>query len=208
MDGRISTSGQESPTRRRRRIALAGGALALALVIAVGTYLAWRTPKDSPEQTVVTIASAAMSGDADTVAASIDTSSLVDSAVDEVFSDADEHRALISQYLKTHPNVTEDQVKQKARASLDEEIREHVKSGTLPKRVPLGDESLKALAAKVLARRSVRSVKVDGDIAHVTVAVPYKGKTLGVKVRMRHSGDTWKVDRVENLSDVMRQAGY
>ena len=115
---------------------------------------------------------------------------------------------MLSEYLKTHPGVTESQIKEKARTSLDVEIREHVESGTLPKRIPLGSRSLKSLAAEAYARGSVRSVEVDGDVAHVVVAVPYKGKTLNVKVRMRRSGDSWKVDKIENLAAVLKQAGY
>jgi TolB-like protein len=34
------------------------------------------------------------------------------------------------------------------------------------------------------------------------------GKTLSVKVRMRRTGDAWKIERVENLADVLKQAGY
>ncbi len=100
-----------------------------------------------------------MKGDADKVAASLDTSAIVNSAVDEVFSSTAETHAVLSEYLKTHPDVTESQVKAKARASLDQEIREHVEAGTLPKRIPLGSSSLKALAAQAYARGSVRSVK-------------------------------------------------
>jgi hypothetical protein len=42
----------------------------------------------------------------------------------------------------------------------------------------------------------------------VVVTVPYKGKTLRVRLRMKPSGDKWKIDKVENLSDVLKQAGY
>lgn len=149
-----------------------------------------------------------MRGDADTVADSIDTTSIVDSAVDQVLSSTNERPALLAEYLRTHPDVTQDQLKSKAHATLDEEIREHVKSGTLPKRIPIGSGSLKALVAAAYTRRSIRSVNIVGNVAHVVVTVPYKGRTLTVKVRMRRSGTSWKVDEIENLASVLRQAGY
>jgi hypothetical protein len=194
----------------RKRIAIGVGVLGMVLVLSAAGYLAWDATqnKNTPERAVSGIASAAMKGDADKVAASLDTSAIVNSAVDEVFSSTEETHAVLSEYLKTHPDVTESQVKAKARATLDQEIREHVESGTLPKRIPIGSSSLKALAAQAYARGSVRSVRVDGDVAHVVVAVPYKGKTLNVKVRMRRAGDTWKIDKIENLADVLKQAGY
>jgi hypothetical protein len=204
VDDRVLPTAERPPFWTRTRTAVAAGALALAVVLAVGGGLVWRSQQTSPAETVTTIASAAMKGDADSVAASIDTTSLVDSAVDDVFSSAEQTSALVSDYLKKHPGAT----KAKARATVDEEIREHVQSGTLPKRIPIGSDSLKALVAGALARKSVRSVKVDGNIAHVVVTVPYKGKRLTVKVRMRRSGSTWKVDRIENMASVLKQAGY
>ena len=87
-------------------------------------------------------------------------------------------------------------------------MREHVESGALPKRIPLPSGTVKQLAAKAFARGAVRSVRVEGSHAHVLVVAPYKGKSLKVWVRMTRSGDKWKVDRVENLSDVLTQAGY
>ena len=155
---------------------------------------------DSPQRS--------LRGDADAVAASVDTTELVDSAVSDVLSDSQEQHAIIEQYLLAHPGATEQSIKSKARALLNEEMREHVESGTLPKRIPLPNGTIKQLAAKAFARGSVRSVRVEGRHAHVLVVVPYKGKTLKVRVRMTRSGDKWKVDRVENLSSVLKQAGY
>jgi hypothetical protein len=211
----VSVEDQGNLTERpsssaRKRTAIGIGVLAAVLVLSAAGYAAWDATqnRNTPERAVSGIASATMKGDADKVAASLDTSAIVNSAVDEVFSSPEETHAVLSEYLRTHPDVTESQLKAKARASLDEEIREHVEAGTLPKRIPLGSRSLKALAAEAYARGSVRSVKVDGNVAHVVVAVPYKGKTLNVKVRMRRSSDTWKIDRVENLAAVLKQAGY
>ncbi len=191
------------------RNALLAGPLALVLAMSIAGYLGWRAPDDSPREALAGIASAAVEGDVDTVIASIDTTSLVDSAVDEALSQTDERRAaLVARYLATHPDTTGDSIKTKARSLVDEEIREHVESGTLPKRIPLGNESLKELAAKAYARGSVRSVRIDGNVAHVVVTVPFKGKMLRVHLRMKRAGDTWKIDKVENLSDVLKQAGY
>jgi hypothetical protein len=194
---------------RRNRTTILVGTLAAVLVGAVGGYFAWRVRTSSPTDALTSIASSAMKGDADSVAASIDTTSIVDSAVDDVFSASDERRsALLSDYLRTHPDTTQEQLKTKARKLVDEEIREHVKAGTLPKRIPLGSSKLKALVAEAMARKSVQSVKIDGNIAHVVVTVPFRGKTLTVRVRMRRSGTTWKVDRIENMASVLKQAGY
>jgi len=207
VDDQTDTAQQQSSTRRTRWV-LWSAALAAILVIGAGAILLRGWPSSAPESAISGIATAAIRGDSDAVAASIDSSSLVNTAVDDVFSDADERRALISAYLSKHPGVTEDQVKVKARELFDQEIREHVEDGTLPKRIPLGATSLKLLAAKVLVKRSVKSIEVDGDVAHVTVDVPYKGKTLSVQLRMTQSGGTWKVDQVENLNDVLDEAGY
>ncbi len=208
MDRQTDALTGRSSAWSRGRIALVSALTVLAVGIAVGWFTLQGMSTTAPEQALVNAAEAAMRGDADAVAASVDTSSLVGSAVDDVFSDADERRALISLYLEKHPGVTRDEIKLKAQGLLDEEMREHVEAGTLPKRIPLGNESLKALAAKALAKRSVRDVRIEGDVAHVTATVPFKGKVLTVKVRMKRSGATWKVDRVENLADVLDQAGY
>ena len=42
----------------------------------------------------------------------------------------------------------------------------------------------------------------------MVVSVPFKGKVLTVHVRLRRSGSTWKIDKIENLGSVLRQAGY
>ena len=204
-----SPSAEKQPFWTRGRSALLLGALALVVLIAVVGYSMLGAPDDSPEEALIGIASAAMQGDADTVVASLDTTALVDSAVDDVLSETDERRAaLVARYLATHPDATKERIKDKARALLDEEVREHVESGTLPKRIPLGNKSLKELAAKAYARGSVRSVRVTGDVAHVVVSVPFRGKTLRVQLRMKRSDGRWRVDQVENLSDVLKQAGY
>jgi hypothetical protein len=204
-----TTSTAEQPSVwRRHRIALALGALAVVGCVAGAALLVWRSAQNSPEAALVGLASAAVEGDADAVAASVDTTELVDSAVDDVLSDSQEQRAIIEQYLLAHPGATEQSIKSKARALLNEEMREHVESGTLPKRIPLPSGTIKQLAAKAFASGAVRSVRVDGSHAHVLVVVPYKGKTLRVRVRMTRRGEKWKVDRVENLSQVLKQAGY
>ena len=189
------------------RAVLAIGLGALLALLAGGVYLVWLAPRDSPASTVADIASAAMRGDADKVAASLDTTSLADWAVSDILATADRPR-LVTEYLAAHPVSAEPQLQEKARLTLAQEIREHVLSGTRPKRVPLGNESLKTLVAGVLAKQSVHSVQVDGNVAHIVVEVPYQGMTLSVKVLMRRSGDSWKVERVENLAEVPKKAGY
>ena len=145
-DNGVRATGEPPPGARKRTV-LVASAVTLLVVLSVGGYLALRAQAGSPAEAVTSIASAAMKGDADSVAASIDTTSLVDSAVDEVFSSTDQTSALVAAYMKKHPDATKAQVKAKLRTTLDEEIREHVKSGTLPKRIPLGSDSLKALVA-------------------------------------------------------------
>jgi len=209
MDEQV-TAPEEAPSSRRRHrlaIALVAGSLALA-VAAVAGYAWWLTERDTPQAALTDLASAAVSGDATAVAESIDTTSLVDSAVDDVFSESDERRALIAEYLAKHPDATQDSVKRKARALLNEELREHVESGTLPKRIPVGNETLKELAAKAFARGTVRSVKVNGNTARVLVVGKYRGKTIRAWVLMKRVNGKWKVVGVDNPSDVLRQAGY
>jgi hypothetical protein len=191
----------------RNRAVLVSCALMLVIIFSVGGYAAWRARRDSPAETITAIASAAMKGDADSVLISIDTTSVANSAVDDVLSSADEH-ALLAEYLKTHPDVSADQIKARAPGMLNGEIREHVESGTLPKRIPLGSGSMKAFIAEAVARRSVHSVRIDGNTARMVVNVRYKGKTIAVKVRMQRVGSTWKVDKIENMKSVLKQAGY
>ena len=207
MGDELQSLAERSPFWRSKRTALLIGAFLLALVLAVGGWLALRPRSTSPADVIAAMASSAVKGDADSVVGSIDTTSLVDSAVDEVLSDPNERTAVISDYLKSHPNASGDEIKTKVRKTLDEAIREHVKSGTLQSRIPIGSSSLKALVAQAAARGSIRSMKSDGDIAHVVVLVPYNHRTLTVQVLMRRSGDTWKIDRVENLAAVLKQAG-
>jgi len=187
---------------------VAGGVFLLLVVLSVGGALLWRIWAASPAETVTAIASAAVRGDADGVAASLDTTSLVDSAIDQVLSSSEPTSVLVSDYFAKHPGASKAQIELKMRTLLNEEIREHVESGTLPKRIPLGSDSLKTLVAGALARRAVRSVRVEGNIAHAVVDVPYKGRTLSVHVRMRRSGGTWKIDKIENVASVLKQAGY
>jgi len=149
-----------------------------------------------------------MRGDAEGVAASIDTSAIANNAVDEVLSDSNEHSSLAADYLSKHPGMTEDQLKAKVATTIDAEIRKKVESGSLSKRVPFGNDAMKALVAEALAQGAIQSQTVEGDVAHAVVAVPYKGKVLSVRIRMQRTGDTWKVDEVENLADVLNQAGY
>ena len=207
-DQRVAQPGQaKSPHRRGRRVALVVAAVAVLLLMAGGAYLLMPARRGSPASAVTDLASAAMSGDSARVAASVDTTSLVDSAVDDVFA-TDAQPSMLTSYLAQHPGVTEDQLKAKLRMSFDTELKEHVESGTLPKRIPIGNEPLKGLVAAVLAKQTVSSVQVEGGVAHAVVMVPFKGKFLKVRVRMQRSGDSWKVDRVENLADVLKQAGY
>jgi hypothetical protein len=208
VDDHLPPETENPPFWTKRRAVVVCCILAAIVALSVGGFRMFWVKRGSPEQAVASLASAAMRGDADSVAASIDTTSIADAAVDEVLSTDADPRGLISGYLKTHPGVTKEQIKQKARSTLDQEVREHVKSGTLPNRIPIGSDSLKALVAGAAARGAVRSVKVDGSVAHMVVAVPYKGHTLIVKVRMRRVGDTWKVDEIENLASVLKQAGY
>lgn len=194
---------------RRHRVAIAvvAGSAVVVTAFVVG-YLVWLTARGTPQAALVNLASAAASGDATAVAESIDTTALVDSAVDDVFSEAMMRNRLVAEYLAAHPNATEESIKAKARKLLNEELREHVESGTLPKRIPMGDDSLKELAAKAFAGSSVRSVKVKGDTARVLVAGRYRGRTVKAWVRMKRVNGNWKVVGVENLGDVARQAGY
>ena len=69
-------------------------------------------------------------------------------------SDSQEQHAIVEQYLLAHPGATEQSIKSKARALLNEEMREHVESGTLPKRMPLPSGTVKQLAAKAFVSGS------------------------------------------------------
>ena len=107
-----TTSPAEQPSVwRRHRIAFALGALALVACVAGGALLAWRGAQDSPQAALVGLASAVVEGDADAVAASVDTTELVDSAVSDVLSDSQEQHAIIEEYLLAHPGATEQSIK-------------------------------------------------------------------------------------------------
>ena len=194
-------------TRWRATFAVCGIVLVFVVLGAEG-YLLARSRRSAPAKAVTAIATAAMRGDAEGVAASIDTSAIANNAVDEVLSDSNEHSSLAADYLSKHPGMTEDQLKAKVATTIDAEIRKKVESGSLSKRVPFGNDAMKALVAEALAQGAIQSQTVEGDVAHAVVAVPYKGKVLSVRIRMQRTGDTWKVDEVENLADVLNQAGY
>lgn len=210
-DDRAAGAQQSAGSRRARArtvILLVASFALVLLALAAGGYFAAQALSASPEDALTDMASSAVKGDFVAVAASIDTTSLVDSAVDDIMSDSEARRStLVSKYLETRSDTNGELIKLQARNTLDEEIREHVRSGTLPKRIPLGNSSVKELVAEALARKSIRSVSVKGNVAHVVATVPFRGRTLTVKVRMRRSGETWKVERIENLADVLKQAG-
>lgn len=209
MDEQVTDVVEPASFVRRHRVAIAivaGSAIVVGAIVA--GYLIWLTRRGTPQAALVNLASAAVSGDATTVAESIDTTALVDSAVDDVFAEDMMRHELVAQYLAAHPNATEESIKAKARKLLNEELREHVEAGTLPKRIPMGDDSLKALAAKAFAGSSVRSVKIKGDTARVLVSGRYRGRTVKAWVRMKRVDGKWKIVGVENLGDVARQAGY
>jgi len=194
-------------TRWRATFAV-GVILLVFVVLGAEGYLLARSRRSAPAKAVSAIAMAAMRGDSDSVAASIDTTAIANSAVDEVLSDSNEQGTLAEDYLSKHPGMTVDQLKTKVRTAIDAEIHKKVEAGSLAKRVPFGNSAVKALVAEALAQGAIRSQTVEGDVAHAVVAVPYKGKVLSVQVRMQRTGDTWKIDEVENLADVLHQAGY
>jgi hypothetical protein len=200
----ISTP-DESRTRTRQRQVVVGVLAAAAVAAALGG-LWWRSYRTSPEAAVARIASAAVSRDVDTVVAHVDTTSVADQAVDDILGMTDSDA--VTRFLKERPGRSAEEYKAKARALINEEMREHVATGTLPKRIPLDADSVKSLVAGAYARNAVRSVEVDGDSAHVTAVVSYGGKRLTVRVLMRHDGSTWVVKEIENLPDVLKQAGF
>ena len=209
MNGNMTPIAGRQSFWMRWRLAFAVGAIVIVLlVLAAEGYLLWHSRSSSPAKTVSAIAAAAMLGDAKTVAASIDTSAIADAAVEEVLSAPSGQGNLAKKYLSEHPGTTEEQVKAKVREKLNAEIRKRVESGSLSRRVPVGSDAFKALVAEALAQGAIRSQVVEGDVAHVVVAAPYKGRVYDVQVRMQRSGDTWTIDKVENLEDILSQAGF
>lgn len=192
---------------KRRRISIVVTVGLAALVVAVaGGYAWWRSYQRSPQAAVSSIASATMKRDVDAVTAHIDTTAVADAAVDDLLGMKDSPR--VTTYLEKHAGASPDEHKQTARELFDGELREHVADGTLPKRIPIDAESLKALAASAYARRAVESVSIDGNVAHVTARVSFRSKDVRVKVRMVRTGETWRVTKIENLRSVMKQLGY
>jgi hypothetical protein len=182
-------------------------AATLAVALAVGGLWWWREER-SPAASIVRAAKAAVNRDVDAVEAAIDTSAVISSAVDDMYNDPHFRQSYVDSYTARHPGVKPEQIKARIGALVTEEVREHVSAGTLPKRIPLPADSLKALVAQAYARHSVKSITVKGNYAFATVAVPYHGKTYKVIVRLRRSGGDWVVDRIENLAEVLKQAGY
>lgn len=183
-------------------------AVAVAAVALIGLGVWWWQLQRSPTAALGKAAKAAMSRDVEGVEAAVDTTALVEGAVEDMYNDPRLRASYIDSYTAKHPEATPEHVKKRVGAFVNEEVREHVKSGTLPKRVPIPGDSLKGLVAEAYARHSVKSVTVKGSYAYATVAVPYHGKTYNVIVRLRRSNGTWVVDRVENLAQIMKQAGY
>jgi hypothetical protein len=192
---------------RRRMIAIAVAVGLSALVVAAaGGYAWWRSYQRSPQAAVSTIASAMMKRDVDAVTAHIDTTAVADAAVEDLLGMKDSPK--VAEYLEKHAGASSDEHKKTARELLDGELREHVSDGTLPKRIPVDTDSLKALAASAYARRAVGSVRINGRVAHVTARVPFGGADVTVKFRMERRGDTWRVTKIENLHSVIKQLGY
>ena len=205
----VSTQeGQEGAEPSRRRSPLwFGVAVGVAVVMVVGGVLWWRAER-SPAASIGRVAKAAVNGDVAAVEAAIDTTALISSAVDDMYNDPHFRQSYVASYTATHPSATPDGIKARLEKAVTEELREHVSSGTLPKRIPLPANSLKALVAQAYARHSIKSITIRGNYAYAVVVVPYHGKEYDVVVRLRRSGSDWIIDRIENLPEVLKAAGY
>jgi hypothetical protein len=185
---------------RRRRLAVA------AVVVVAGVLAAalwWRSYSRSPAGAVAEMAGAAVAGDVGGVMAHIDTTSVAEQAVSDLLGMRG--NALVDRYLARNSDADAAERARRAKGLLDEELAEHVRDGTLPTRVPLEAGSLKSLAARTYASASVKTTSVDGDVARVTLSVPYKGRNVEVVVRMEAAGDEWRVVGIENLDEIVDQ---
>jgi hypothetical protein len=195
------------PRGRPKALWIALG-IGLAVLLAAGGALWWWRAGTSPTASIGRLARAAVNRDVAAVEAAIDTTALIGSAVDDIYNDPHFRQSYVNSYTARHPGVTREQIKARLERSVSEELREHVSTGTLPKRIPLPADSLKALVAEAYARHSVKSITIRGNYAYATVVVPYHGENVEVVVRLRKSGNGWTVDRIENLADALKQAGY
>jgi hypothetical protein len=210
--------------RRSRRLVLAVGGVAVACLLSAGMLVGMMRPalpaaasgQLSAEDyratleimdTISSSVSAAVKGNAAEVARHIDTTSLVSAAVTDVYSDPRVRQPLIG-YTAMHPGVTQEQITARTIALANEELWEHIRNGSLPRRIPLPGGTLKGLVASAYARQSVDSIIVDAGGATISAALPYKGQRFRVKVRVVRAAGIWKVTRIENLVDLAKQAGY
>lgn len=159
--------------------------------------------------TISNMVSSAVKGQPDYVVRHIDSTSVVTGVVKDLFADPALHAALY-RYTPDRTSDGTEAVRARAEALFDEELPEHIKSGTLPKRIkiPFAGRTFVSLVASTYARNAVRSVDVDGDTAIVTAEAPYGGKRISVKVKFVRSDGEWIITGVENLPEVARAAGY
>ncbi len=182
-------------------------ALGVCAVVALGGVGWWRA-EHSPKASIGRVAKAAVDGDLETVQAAIDTTAIIGAAVDDIYNDPHFRASYVASYTAKHPTAKPSDIKDRLEKLANEEMAEHVASGSLPKRIPIPGDSIKGLVAMAYARHSVKSIVVKGGYAYATVSVPYHGKTYNVVVRLRRSGKEWVVDRIMNLAAVLKQAGY
>ncbi len=159
--------------------------------------------------TITSMVDAAVKGEPDFVVRHIDTTSVVNATVDEFYSDTSLH-ALLLRYTPNRAGADKERVKIRARELVQEELPEHIKSGTLPKRIeiPLPARTVSGLVASTYARNSVKSIELDGDEAVVTAEAPYGDRMVRVKIRFERVDGEWRVIRVENLAEVAQAAGF
>jgi hypothetical protein len=197
---------EPTPPRRNHDAVWAGIALAVGAVLIV-SGLVWRA-ETSPRASIGRVAKAAVDGDIEAVEAAIDTTAIISAAVDDMYNDPHFRASYVASYTARHPTVTPEDIKARLEKAVNQELREHLADGSLPRRIPIPADSIKALVAQAWARQSVKSITIKGKYAYAVVVVPYHGKNYDVVVRLRRSGNTWVVDRIENLPEVLKAAGF
>jgi hypothetical protein len=210
LDGPAATApeaSEEVASSPHRSSLWIGIALGVSVALALGGILWWRA-QQSPQASIGRVAKAAMEGNVGAVEAAIDTTAIVSNAVDDIYNDRHFRQSVVASYTAKHPTASADDIKARLEKSVGTELREHVTNGSLPKRIPIPGDSIKGLVAQAYAQHSVKSITVKGNYAYAVVAVPYHGKTYEVVVRLRRSGRDWVVDRIMNLAEVLKAAGY
>ena len=194
--------GSGGSTRKRRRVlkAVLVSLAAVAVLVSLAGWMYWRSLRDTPQYSLALIIDAARSDDQATLNELVDIDAIADDFTPQVLGKAVEMygRGLPPQVvtrLKAVADPLMPAVKDRARAAMPRLIRERVaRFGSVP------------FAAMVLAADRYLDVETSGE----TSTVRSKLNDRPLEIRMRRTGDRWKIVGVKDdvlATEISRKIG-